>query len=135
MTSFGLVHLSPDECRALLPTQTIGRVGVVFGTEQAILPVNYVVIDGDVYFRTDPGSKLIAAVLHRPVVFEIDHAEPGTRDGWSVNVVGHAEEVTDRALRQRVLDGPLEPWAEGVRDNVVRIRAEELTGRRIQHKG
>jgi nitroimidazol reductase NimA-like FMN-containing flavoprotein (pyridoxamine 5'-phosphate oxidase superfamily) len=135
MSHHGLETLTREECLALLATESLGRVGVRVGETQAILPVNFVLHEDDIVFRTDPGMKLMAAVLRTKVVFEADHVEPEQRHGWSVNVVGHIEELRTRAEREPILALPLGPWAEGVRDNVVRIRSEQVSGRRIVHGG
>ena len=90
-------------------------------------------VDLDVVFRTDPGRKLTSAVLGELSAFEIDHASPFSHDGWSVLVVGRAEEIRDRGDLDEVSKLPLRPWAAGARDRVVRIRAETVTGRRIVH--
>jgi hypothetical protein len=133
VSHYGLEILSREECLELLSTQTLGRVGVRVGDTQAILPVNFALLDGDIVFRTDPGMKLMAAVLRTKVVFEADHTEPQQHGGWSVNVVGHIEEARGQAERGEILGLGLTPWAEGVRDNFVRIHSEQVTGRRIVH--
>jgi nitroimidazol reductase NimA-like FMN-containing flavoprotein (pyridoxamine 5'-phosphate oxidase superfamily) len=131
MSSYGLDVLSAQECEDLLGTQQVGRVAICTG-RPAILPVVYALLDGDVVFRTAPGEKLIAAALHRTVAFEIDHYQIATRTGWSVDVVGTAEEIVhpDELARADALG--LEPWAGEERDRFVRIRTEELSGRRIR---
>jgi nitroimidazol reductase NimA-like FMN-containing flavoprotein (pyridoxamine 5'-phosphate oxidase superfamily) len=134
VSRFGLEVLSREECLELLATKSLGRVGVRVGETQAILPVNYALYNDEIVFRTDPGMKLMAAVLRTKVVFEVDHAEPEVHGGWSVNVVGHIEEARGHGERDEILGLPLEPWADGVRDNVVRIRCEQVTGRRIAHR-
>jgi uncharacterized protein len=130
MATYGLDILDRDECERLLRAQRVGRVAV--GSDRpAVLPVVYAVLDGDVVFRTAPGEKLIAAALHRTIAFEIDAYDGERHSGWSVNVVGPAEEILQPAdlARARALDLPA--WAGEVRDRFVRIRAEQITGRRI----
>jgi nitroimidazol reductase NimA-like FMN-containing flavoprotein (pyridoxamine 5'-phosphate oxidase superfamily) len=131
MSSYGLEVLSADECDRLLRTQTVGRVGVA-GARPGVFPVLFALLDGDVVFRTAPGEKLIAAALNRELVFEVDEFDVATRSGWSVNVLGAAEEIEDPAERRRAEALGLEPWAGDVRDRYVRISATEVTGRRIQ---
>jgi nitroimidazol reductase NimA-like FMN-containing flavoprotein (pyridoxamine 5'-phosphate oxidase superfamily) len=130
MSSYGLENLPREQCDALLQTQRVGRVGVCTG-RPGIFPVLYSLLDGDVVFRTAPGEKLIAAALRREVVFEIDAFDTAARTGWSVNVVGVAEEIEDRAELLQAEALGLEPWAGEVRDRYVRIRAAEVSGRRI----
>ena len=130
MSSYGLEIIEQDECDALLDSQQVGRVGVC-GGRPGVFPVLYARLDGDIVFRTAPGEKLIAAALNRDVVFEIDSYDVDARTGWSVNVVGTAEEIEDPAERARAEALDLQPWAGEVRDRYVRVRAREVTGRRI----
>jgi len=132
VSSFGLEVLSGEECAALLRTQEVGRVAICTG-RPAILPVVYALLDGDVVFRTAPGEKLVAAALNRTVAFEIDEYQIATRTGWSVDIVGRAEEIVHPDELARAEELGLEPWAGEVRDRFVRIRTEELSGRRISH--
>jgi nitroimidazol reductase NimA-like FMN-containing flavoprotein (pyridoxamine 5'-phosphate oxidase superfamily) len=130
MSSYGLETLTREQCDVLLQTQRVGRVGVCTG-RPGVFPVLYSLLDGDVVFRTAPGEKLIAAALRREVVFEIDSFDTAARTGWSVNVVGTAEEIEDPTEHSRAEALGLEPWAGEVRDRYVRIRAVEVSGRRI----
>jgi nitroimidazol reductase NimA-like FMN-containing flavoprotein (pyridoxamine 5'-phosphate oxidase superfamily) len=134
VTSRGLEILGPDECLRLLRSRSLGRVGVRIGESPAVLPVNYALLDDDVVFRTDPGTKLSAALMKVLVAFEVDEADAATRTGWSVVVVGYCEEIRDRATRERVDGLDLDPWVAEGRDFVVRIRARNVTGRRIRHQ-
>lgn len=131
MTSRNLEILPREECLQLLRTQYLGRVAVRFGEAPSILPVVFALLDDDVVFRTDPGTKLSAALMRTIVAFEVDDADPTTRTGWSVLVVGPVEEVTDASTRARVDELGLAPWVDDGRDRVLRIRARTVTGRRI----
>ena len=130
VSNYGLEVLSEDECGALLATQRVGRIAVC-GAQPEIVPVLYALLDGDVVFRTAPGEKLLAAALARTVVFEIDAFDVDARQGWSVDVVGEAEEIRDPDERARAEALGLEPWAGEARDRYVRVRARHVTGRRI----
>ncbi len=130
MSSYGLEIIGADTCDALLETQRVGRVGVCSG-RPGMFPVLYALLDGDVVFRTAPGEKLVAAALHREVVFEIDCFDTSARTGWSVNVLGVAEEIEEPAELARAEALGLESWAGEVRDRYVRIRVAETSGRRI----
>jgi nitroimidazol reductase NimA-like FMN-containing flavoprotein (pyridoxamine 5'-phosphate oxidase superfamily) len=96
-----------------------------------ILPVNYVLVDGHVVFRTDAGGKLEAALRREQVAFEIDGVELANRTGWSVLVRGRAERVSDPSELARLRTMPLVAWAPGAKPHYVRIGAAEITGRRI----
>jgi nitroimidazol reductase NimA-like FMN-containing flavoprotein (pyridoxamine 5'-phosphate oxidase superfamily) len=130
VSSYGLQVLDREECDALLRTQRIGRVGLC-RDQPLVLPVVYALLDGDVVFRTAPGEKLIAAALYCTVAFEVDEYDVSARSGWSVNVVGAAEEVVASEELTRVRALGLEPWAGEFRDRFVRIRAEQVSGRRV----
>lgn len=126
LISDGLEILEEEECMGLLASTTVGRIGVTIGALPAIFVVNYVLDDGDVVFRTSEGTKLTAALQHAVVAFEADLADPVLRRGWTVQVVGVAEEFTPG----EDFRGPT-PWAPGNRDHFVRIRPQFVSGRRI----
>ena len=114
------VVLPADECRTLLATRQLGRIGLADGTYPLILPVNYV-LDGDaVVIRTD-SPKITAAADHTRVAFEVDDVDERTRSGWSVLVQALAEEVTGEPSR-RAGRAP----AHGGRDPVGAGRARPL---------
>jgi len=85
------VALSPAECQQLIRLKDHGRVGYIVNNHPVILPVNYIVDNGLIVFRSDPGEKLNTIPM-RHVAFEVDDIQPG--DAWSVLVKGHAREVT-----------------------------------------
>lgn len=127
----GIEILDRQACLALLGGEVVGRVGVVDHGAPRILPVNYV-LDGDaVVFRTAPGTKLDDGP-RAPACFEIDAFDRAARTGWSVLVLGRLEEVTpyDRAW-QHVQQLPIDPWASGTKDHVLRLRPDVISGRRV----
>ena len=128
MTHNGIDVLDRTDCDTLLRQATLGRVGVKIADEPAILPVYYAMQGDDIVFRTSPGTKLDAAVLHTKVAFEIDDDAAG----WSVLVVGHAEELRDGRDVETALKVLGTVWPTGERERVVRIRVEKVTGRRLR---
>lgn len=124
--------LSDDECRALLAEAVIARVAVVVNGVPQVVPVNHVVVDGDVVFRTGSGTKLAAALLESPVSVEVDRVDEAALTGWSVLVSGRASVVTDPDVLERIDREPLVTWAPGPRDDVVRVRVETISGRAIE---
>ena len=122
-----VVTLDEADCYLRLRSQSLGRVGVKLADDLVILPVYYAVMDDDIVFRTAPGTKLDAAVLKTKVAFEVDGVSPG----WSVLVRGHVEELRDprQQVHARTLLG--NDWPAGAREQLVRIRAEKVTGRRL----
>lgn len=130
----GLEMIERSECLKLLRSQPVGRLGFIVGDSPEILPVNFA-LDGEaVVIVTNVGSKLWGTT-RSPVVFEVDHVDEESRTGWSVIVRGIAQEVlpTDSpALLARISDVKPIPWAAGDRTHVIRISAEQVTGRRIR---
>jgi uncharacterized protein len=129
MDASELRALDRDECRTLLQGASLGRVAVTVGALPAIFPINYALLDGDVVFRTAPGTKLCAATVHRVVAFEADGVAPDFTSGWSVLAVGEAAQIRHPATLERAQALGLRPWAPGQRDYFVKIRCEELSGR------
>jgi uncharacterized protein len=128
----GLEVLAEDECRRLLAEHHLGRLAIGDFGGPMIFPVNYVVYEDMVVFRTDPGSKLDAAAERELVTFEVDAADEATRTGWSVVVRGALAEVTDPGDLERLRALPLYPWAPGEKTRHVRVRPASVTGRRIR---
>lgn len=127
----GLEILSEEECRALLGKAEVGRVAITLGALPAVLPVNFAVQDGDIFFLTGEGVKLRAALDRAVVAFEVDEIDPARRTGWSVLAVGVAVEVTDEEELAVVRRLRLQPWAGGDRTRWIRVRPEFFSGRRI----
>jgi nitroimidazol reductase NimA-like FMN-containing flavoprotein (pyridoxamine 5'-phosphate oxidase superfamily) len=127
----GLELLDEDECRELLASARVGRVGVTIAGLPVILPVNYGYVDGEIVFRTSAGTKLHAASDRAIIAFEVDAYDAEAHTGWSVLVIGHSLAVDD-AVENAALDAhAITPWAGGPRDTYVRLRPEMITGRRI----
>lgn len=120
--------LERAECETLLHAADTGRVAFANGQFPMILPVNFVMADDLVVFRTGVGTKL-ANIPMQPVAFEIDGR---TTDGaWSVVVVGHAREVTT-ALGPRydaLRASHLETVAPGPKMYWIAIEIESISGR------
>ncbi len=130
LVDHGTEILSEADCRELVGGEEVGRVAVSVAALPAIFPVNYKVVDGDVYFLTGDGTKAKAALEGSVVGFEVDHLEPVHRSGWSVLIVGQARIVTGEE-RAAIGDLGLSPWAGGAKSHLVRIHPEFVSGRRI----
>jgi len=124
-------HLSVTRCWELLASIPVGRIGVLYDSAPEIYPVNYVVVDHTIAFRTDVGSKLSALDRSPAVCFQVDEIDPESSTGWSVLVKGRASVVTDPA-ELRYLDAQgLREWSLGHKAHWVRVVPAEVTGRRI----
>jgi nitroimidazol reductase NimA-like FMN-containing flavoprotein (pyridoxamine 5'-phosphate oxidase superfamily) len=128
-----LEHLSVPECWKLLALHPVGRVGVLVDSAPEIYPVNHVVDDQTIVFRTDPGNKLRGLDRSPSVCFEVDGLNLDERTGWSVLVKGRAVELTAPDDLRRAAELPLRFWALGDKAHWIRIAPREITGRRIHH--
>ena len=128
-----LVVLPADECRRLLATRQLGRIGLAAGPFPLILPVNYV-LDGEAVVVRTGSPKIAAAAGYGRVAFEVDDVDERTRTGWSVLVQALAEEVTGARrdeLVRRLHAAPGSPWAPGEHGHWIRLIPKVVTGRRI----
>ncbi|MGO9876985.1 MAG: pyridoxamine 5'-phosphate oxidase family protein [Acidimicrobiia bacterium] len=119
--------LDEADCYLRLRSRSLGRVAVNLADDLVILPVYYAVMDDDIVFRTAPGTKLDAASLNARVAFEVDGVAPG----WSVLVRGRAEEVRDRDAQVHARSLLGHDWPAGEREQIVRVRVERISGRRL----
>ncbi|MFD8463207.1 helix-turn-helix domain-containing protein [Streptomyces antimycoticus] len=127
-----LLELDLTECRARLATHGVGRISVSTSRGPVILPVNYSMIDDAVVFRTAPDTAT-AAAGGTEVAFEVDHLDEALSQGWSVLVVGRAQQVTEPAAVRELADKAFTtPWPGGSRDLWLRLEPTSITGRRIQ---
>jgi nitroimidazol reductase NimA-like FMN-containing flavoprotein (pyridoxamine 5'-phosphate oxidase superfamily) len=112
-----------------LATRSVGRVAFCDHDGPVVLPVNYRLTDGDVVFRTDFRNSIAWHVDEAAAAFEVDDLDDLAETGWSVLVRGRGELVAaDGAAGEGVTP---EPWPEGVRTQLVRIRVATVTGRRL----
>ena len=121
--------LGDEESWHLLAGARIGRLAVSIDGGVDIFPINYVVADRVIFFRTAPGSKLMDLTKHPVVALETDGTHKRRR--WSVVVKGTAirlgsdEEIEASGVLSLHSLVPTEKW------NYVRIAASSITGRRF----
>jgi nitroimidazol reductase NimA-like FMN-containing flavoprotein (pyridoxamine 5'-phosphate oxidase superfamily) len=129
----GLTPLSTEECHALLENHRprLGRLAFADGGRPLVLPVNYVAEGRVLWFRTAPGSKLLAALRMQQVTFELDHVDPTWEQGWSVLAFGRLRMITDDDELEAARRLPLQPWAAGDRSHHLRLDIERVSGRRL----
>jgi nitroimidazol reductase NimA-like FMN-containing flavoprotein (pyridoxamine 5'-phosphate oxidase superfamily) len=133
--------LDEAECTRLIAPGGIGRVVFPGRFDLTVLPVNYVLHNGAILFRTaQAGSTdedLRTGIAHAEyrVAFEIDEFDKETRDGWSVLIQGPAHHLDDPAEQADAIAAGVEPWAGGEREHFIRITPARITGRRIRHRG
>lgn len=127
-----LVTIDASECIALLEDAPWVRIGFVADGVPIVLPINVVLHDDAIFFRTAAGSKLGNAAAGGAVAIEADGGDATSRVGWSVVAQGRASIVTDRELEERLLALPFEPWAlPDSRQFWIRVDVDSVGGRRI----
>lgn len=124
-------QLSTDECWALIAGQTTGRIGFLHEGQVTIWPLNCIVYDRGVYFRTAEDGVIARSGLER-AAFQLDHIESVARSGWTILVNGRVERVTDPGLLTTLWGRPTdEPWAPGQRNVFFGITGDRISGRRV----
>ena len=121
--------LSTQECRNLLTSGLLGRVGVNVSALPVILPVAYHVDDDTIWFFTEVGTKLHAAATNSVVAFEVDSLNE--QEGWSVLVIGRSFLCLDRTIADKMRKVGLKAIAPGVRSELVGIPIQHISGRRF----
>ena len=132
----GVDHVSEEECWNLLSTAPLGRLATAAvdaatgNVSIDVFPVNFVIHDGAIFFRSGPGSKLMDIAANDRVAFEAD----GNSDSvnWSVVAHGRAHRLSmDREIEE---SGVLELEAVHPTDkwNYVRIDVDSITGIRFR---
>ena len=121
--------LSENECWSLLRGVALGRLVTVVDRHPEIFPVNFVVQNRTVLFRTAQGTKLVSAVINNNVLFEAD--DHNVAEGWSVVVKVTARTVSSADELDEAECADLLPWTTTLKQHYVRIRPISITGRRF----
>jgi len=129
-------ELDEERCLQLISGGGIGRIAYASRFGLVVLPVNYMLRDGAVVFRTAEHGSLdedlrtgIEGAEYK-VAFEIDDIDLARREGWSVLLQGPAHHLTGDDRDSAVQSG-IQPLAPGDRELFVRIVPSRITGRRI----
>ena len=123
-----MTELSTEECYELLASRPVGRIAFVVHGSPIVLPVNHAVDGDDIVFRTSPRTELGRSMIRGRVAFQVDDFDEFNQSGWSVLFQGSVEYDDSAEVWP---DDQSRPWAEGVRNLVVRIRPQLVTGRRV----
>lgn len=128
--------LSEEECLEMLSTTTVGRVAFAGADGIELLPLNFTVLDGEIYFRTATDTALHQlAEGADDVAFEIDHHSDVAPIGWNVTVKGSTSRVSDPDLYEAVMSSSrLRPWAGGTRGEVIHLTRRVVGGRSVHRR-
>ncbi len=121
--------LSASECWDLLKSASLGRLVTSVDGQPEIFPINFVVQNHTVLFRTAEGTKLVSAAINNNVLFEAD--DHNAVEGWSVIVRGMARTMRTGAEIAEAERAQLLPWVATVKQHFVRIRPLGISGRRF----
>jgi hypothetical protein len=129
-----LEPLSRYDCWQLV-TEAAGRDGIArvvwSGPDgPAIVPVNYAVADGFIWFQTTPDSRVARECCDQQVLVEVDQVDPASHTGWSVVVTGAATCLPSAADPGLLSD--LVVWPSGPRQILLKVEPDELSGRRLR---
>ena len=123
--------LAPDECRRLLGSSQVGRLGYCTDFGPRIVPMNYALVGDTLTFRTGAGTEAARHVPAHAVAFEVDHIDELLQSGWSVLLLGNARLLDEAALRMLDIGQTPQPWPEGERSLILQLPLSKLTGRRV----
>jgi hypothetical protein len=124
--------LGESDCWALLRGVSVGRIA--FPTDDGgveIFPINHLVDQGSIVFRTAAGAKLAGATKASEVVFEADNSDVEPSVVWSVIMKGHAEMITVASDLFESFELNVRPWHASRKPYFVRIVPMLTTGRRF----
>lgn len=124
-----LEELRREQCLELLGSKNVGRVAYCDPEGPQVLPVNYVLHDDTLLFRTSPHSALGMRPHLEFAAFQVDEVDDYTESGWSVLVRGGVQPVEPDQLPPRA-ERP-RSWAAGYRPLHLRLTPRIITGRRL----
>ncbi len=132
-----LEELSESECWTLLRTVDVGRLATP--TQRGgvdVFPVNHVVDQGSIVFRTALGTKVTNALEASEVAFEADNAartydEQDDRP-WSVVIHGVAELITIETELFDSFELAVRPWHVSNKPYFIRLTPTSVSGRRFR---
>jgi nitroimidazol reductase NimA-like FMN-containing flavoprotein (pyridoxamine 5'-phosphate oxidase superfamily) len=109
---------------------------VVVDDHPEIFPMNHAFdpATGEIAFPSRAATKLRAALAAEWVAYEVDGIDPEDGSGWSVMVIGRAEELTDRHAIERMVRLRKARWAVSEQSHWLIIRPARITGRLISHR-
>jgi len=77
-----LETLDREECRRLLGSTNIGRLGYCTDSGPRIVPMNYTLVSESVTFRTGIDTEASHELFDHPIAFEVDQVDEFLQAGW-----------------------------------------------------
>ena len=125
--------LDRDEALRLLAGSPVAHLGVVSDGKPYVTPMSFVLDEGRVMFRTQPGKKLDAIRANPTVSVEASHFDMESGEWDSVIVSGLAREIDDELLGQRAVSLLLDKYAPALGSPFARGGLQPLPG--LPHVG
>jgi len=126
MTGPVIRELTDEEAWKLLRHAPLGRLAVSVRGDVDIFPINFVVDEGDLLFRTAPGTKLVELTINESVALEVDTYTYD--EASSVVVKGIAEQLQLQSEIDAADRLPLVPWIPTLKYRWVRIVPTSVRG-------
>lgn len=123
--------LTTDECWKYLRSSYIGRLAVINDGLPEIFPVNFVPLEGRIFFRTAEGTKLRSLLEGTPVAVETDGLNAYSTEVWSVVIKGIPAPVSDDEVDLDIAGPDRGPWEPGIKEHLIQIQPTSVTGRRF----
>jgi len=120
-------ELDLGQCRHLLRITDIGRIAIRVGDGVDLFPVNYLMHNDRLYFRSAPGSKMMLLTAEPEVAFEVDGRRG--RRAWSVVVRGRARRLNSDAEIESSKVLGLKALHPSEKNNFVAIEPDRVSGR------
>lgn len=127
-----LVELDASECRELIRSRPVGRLAYETQRGPRVVPMNYVIAGNHVVWRTAPDSEPARCSRDQMVAFEVDQTDELQHTGWSVLIVGVAQEVPLEVLESLDVAHTPHPWPEEMRALLLHLPLTEITGRAVR---
>lgn len=121
--------MSETDCWNAMSQVALGRIVTSVGGQPEIFPINFVVQNRTILFRTADGTKLISTAINKNVLFEVD--DHNVAEGWSVIVKGAARSVRNDEDIAEAERAHLLPWTTTDKPHFIRIKPLSVTGRRF----
>ena len=125
-------EVAREECLTLLKSARVGRVGISIDSLPAIIPVNFITLNGSLIFRCAGPSRLFRASCGSVLAFEVDDYDLEGSFGWSVLVRGFAQEIVAGDELEIARSLWLEAWPLGERaDRYIALPLTVISGMRF----
>lgn len=124
-------YLDLTECRRLLASASVGRLGFTAAGSPRIVPMNFELVREALFLRTTPDGEVARWALDHEVCFEVDHIDDFLQAGWSVLVTGHLEQPSPAVIGSLDVRDLPAPWPGGIKSLLVELPMTRVTGRRV----